>query len=559
MLLAGLLQAVGMCRHVSGDSNLSSWFIMSNTFNTTSSSDVSPPNAFQIAFKGNTRWLAGKLDVTDELLRTLVDKDVLKREHQSNIIKASDNARKVDVLLSILERRDDRLFSKFCDTLVDEGQRHVVDRLRSTYTEATRTTSREAGVSKNTVEVKEILEPNTGLSYRETPLTVQQLVVHQPQLPIELSATTPRHEVNEANNATEIELQELLEPDYGLPSKLFNQGIITERQRSIIMEERPVQSRVFNLLQAVKETFGNLNHADFLKALIDDGQEHVANFIKVNGIIDDITGDDRPLNQQQRRRLFQPCLLFELDLRDAELHDMMLRERVISSPQSKKVTQQRTEFNGNEVLLTIMMRRSVTNVKRFIVFLHKAGHSNAVEQLTKVGVITRLRTMIPSSMLSGDSTMEKEMGIAEIFKQSSGHLERCLWWPAQAQMEFERELSGMEFEFDMEIIYIELANSLHWHIICGNVQTLENIRRLYLRGSYSQLLNTIFNRLCRCENNEGFKLHVEWTAEDFEDCRSFFNYSRGQPFGKLTELIGRPDGGLPGISDTKASSNMFDL
>jgi hypothetical protein len=64
----------------------------------------------------------------------------------------------------------------------------------------------------------------------------------------------------------------------------------------------------------------------FLKVLTNDRQTHVAKYIEVNGKVDDIAEDtNRPLNEQQRRRLFQRSLLKELDLRDAELHDMMLR------------------------------------------------------------------------------------------------------------------------------------------------------------------------------------------------------------------------------------------
>jgi hypothetical protein len=38
-----------------------------------------------------------------------------------------------------------------------------------------------------------------------------------------------------------------------------------------------------------------------------------------------------------------------------------------------------TTEDSNELLLTILMRRSVADVKRFIVFLHNTGQSNVVD------------------------------------------------------------------------------------------------------------------------------------------------------------------------------------
>lgn len=68
--------------------------------------------------------------------------------------------------------------------------------------------------------------------------------------------------------------------------------MLTQKQRDIILEGKPVQNRVYHLLQAVKQKFGNLNHAGFLKMSANDMQKHIANLTESNGNVDENTGDD---------------------------------------------------------------------------------------------------------------------------------------------------------------------------------------------------------------------------------------------------------------------------
>jgi hypothetical protein len=141
---------------------------MSNTSNETNACDDSATNPFQIAFEGKTHWLADNLDVTKKLLRKLVDEKIIKLEHLLEIKSITGNDGKVDELLSILRRRDGRLFSTFCDILTKDDQQHVTCILRWTGTTTFQTSDKQ-------------------------------------------------------KNGMEVELEEILELDYGLPSKLFHQ------------------------------------------------------------------------------------------------------------------------------------------------------------------------------------------------------------------------------------------------------------------------------------------------------------------------------------------------
>jgi hypothetical protein len=100
-----------------------------------------------------------------------------------------------------------------------------------------------------------------------------------------------------------------------------------------------------------------------------------------------------------------------------------------------------------------------------------------------------------SKALSEGDKLEKEICVADYFRLENGEkmvLEVCKWWLPQAENEFKLEFPEKEFELDIEIVCIDLANSLQWHVMCRTPQTLDNLRWFYCRDSYSKLLNEIF-------------------------------------------------------------------
>lgn len=124
-------------------------------------------------------------------------------------------------------------------------------------------------------------------------------------------------------------------------------------------------------------------------------------------------------------------------------------------------------------------------------------------------------------------------------------IEVCKWWWQQEGNE-----SKIELELDFEIIFVELGRSLLWHVMCRTVQTLDYLRFLYTRDSFSKLLTDVFNRLCRSEDSEPSKLRVEWTTENYEKCRCFFTHSNGRPFGNPLEWIKSINRELPRRAET---------
>lgn len=87
---------------------------------------------FEEAFKGKLVLLAEKLEVSDKLLRLLKDANILNDHHVAEIRIIQINSSKVDKLIDILRRRDDRQVKLFCDKLTEADQAHVVKILLNT-------------------------------------------------------------------------------------------------------------------------------------------------------------------------------------------------------------------------------------------------------------------------------------------------------------------------------------------------------------------------------------------------------------------------------------------
>ena len=83
-------------------------------------------STFAEAFNGKKEKLAQKLEVSNDMLRSLEDKEIITSRHACVIKKIMVESDKVNQLLDVLGRRDDTLFDLFCDVFKKHGQQHVV-------------------------------------------------------------------------------------------------------------------------------------------------------------------------------------------------------------------------------------------------------------------------------------------------------------------------------------------------------------------------------------------------------------------------------------------------
>ena len=399
---------------------------------------------FKSAFEGKREILTEKLEVSDDLLRKLNDAKILESRHFDDIIDIRRNCNRVDKLLEILKMRDDKLLHEFCNILDQSGQQHVVDIL-------------------------------------------------MPEL---------RHVSGE--------LYEIVEPFYGLELKLYEKEIISEANFEHICDEKKrdnVSQVAAYLLFCVLQKLKSFKDRKFVHALRKSNQLHVANFVKYDGNIGLECGDLRPLNVQQRRRLLcitTKRLRKDTDFRKTNLLELLLRKEVISDAQQEDVERSgKTRSESNGILLRILKRRSLKDVKNFFSALEEVGQNGAVEVFTEPYSIAQIRTKI-LGFTENDEEVERRF--IENFNNQT-------------------KTVGTS---DIEILRVEQRASLAWYIVCRTPESVESLRKEYIDGNLAAYLQRVFDSACE---SEAYKLQVNWGYEDFEDCKKLFDTHSGMPFG----------------------------
>lgn len=426
------------------------------------------------------------MEVSDKLLRALKDRRIIRRCHVETIENAVSESKKVDRLLRILERCDDMLLPAFGNILEAHGQAFVADRIWPQWKDWA------IGRAKN-------INDDASVEMKD-------------------------------------ELKEIIDPDDGLPSEMHRIKFITGEQLEIIRDAKSAHRRVSCLLEAMEQNQTCVNDDKFLRVLKSNCQTHVVNFIKANGIIANIRGNDRPLNAQQRRQLYQRRLCEDFDSRNVDLQSFMLHKCVISRQQMTFVTSGISREQCNSRLLRVLSRRSVDDVKRFIIFHHMTGQMNVVEQLMKVGAVALITTSVCHSTMSDEERLRKEQLVAEYFDR-----------PDASKMFLEIGERLRDMGQGAELTFVELTQSLSWYFTCRTVQSLDKLRSFYesSRCQLMKIFDTVFRRLCDgdnlCDNDnrDPLQLNVEWTNEDYQSCKkAFLSHSAGQPFGATVNYDG---------------------
>jgi hypothetical protein len=420
---------------------------------------------FTEAFNCKQNKLAEELDVSDELLHKLNDAKIINAASCERIKKIQYNADKVDELLHVIERRDDSLLPDFCKILRDLDQLNVV---------------------------KLILPDGHYLRDELIP----------DELTTELMLTT--------------------EPRYRLLGDLLSKQVIDRNQHMIITEETSADDRVLRLIQAVRQSYGHVKVELFLQALEENDQPHVVNFINTDGKLGVEFGDVRPLNEQQRRRLWLICDEFAaMDLQEGRFLDLLRARGVISALQQDDVLSKKSRNESIQLLLEILERRSLANLNQFIECLNETKQSSIVQWLKKEGAVARLRSTIDQPEMSVENEL---MAVFEKLTDECNH---------QNKNDLAFRLRELMENNGYKITCAKRKNSIAWYVMCYSEDKLELLRWLYespCRLLFS-ILQCIFTRTCGRARSQ--RLSIKWTSEDYENCMRYLIETSGRPFDML--------------------------
>jgi hypothetical protein len=422
---------------------------------------------FAEAFGHKHYDLSQKLDVTTELLRKLKDASIIDAASYERIKKVDDSSDKVDELLKVVQRRDDSLLPEFCKILIKVDQLHVV---------------------------KLILPAGHHLRCELIP----------DELDTELIVT--------------------VEPRYGLPGDLYSKGVINRSQRNIIDEATSIDDRVLRLLKAVRQNCGHVKEQSFLQALKAHDQPHVVNFINTDGKIGDLFENVRPLNEQQRRRLWSTQdVVIKVNLEEGGFLDLLRAKEVLTDLQKRHVEDKARQGRNEcvELFLTILERRSFANLIQFVKCLPETEKSSIVQWLSEKGAVGCLRSTIDEPEMSVESELDIEAKFVEVFSDVISQMKDGV----------ELRLFELMEKNGFKIKSVRKGKSIAWFIMCRTVEKLKSLRLLL--NSPSRLLTNVLQCIFThaCGSTCSLQLSVKWTAEDYENCRRFLIMTSDRPYG----------------------------
>jgi hypothetical protein len=83
--------------------------------------------SFQVLFQGKTAWVSHTMEVKDDFLQRLVDKNILRKQHARKIKEKKHDSERADELMEILERRPYEEIPDFISVLIDTNQEYVAE------------------------------------------------------------------------------------------------------------------------------------------------------------------------------------------------------------------------------------------------------------------------------------------------------------------------------------------------------------------------------------------------------------------------------------------------
>jgi len=436
------------------------------------------------------------------LLLMLNDARLLTDHQLESLRIEQDNIKRVYDLIVILCRLHDTRFNAFCCVLSEAGQQAVVDIMN------------------------------------EQPRNNEHNPMHVPEDQLAQAGGVER-------DRQVLEMEEILEADYGLPDELHRHGVLTFTECEHINHLREtdryqVQMRISLLVGYVESHIRRPNQSlmaalanidSFLSSLVETDQTHIVNFIMQPGIVDPATfGDNYPLNDQQRMRL-HPCPRLtergDLDSRDNTLHAMLTARGVLSQGQQNYVMADVPRNISNERLLMIMKRKSVAHAKTFCQCLNQTGQRDVLAMLNEVGIFVRIHTSINQPTMTNEDKRDREGWFVNFFNWIlSARINSTMYTPFWRAVTYLYN-NGSEFR------YVEATGSIAWCILCRTQDALERLRHMYNTNELEHLLHDMFNSVCGF--NKVLPFRVEWKADEYELCRMSFKNKSDRLFFYLDD------------------------
>ena len=180
------------------------------------------------------------------------------------------------------------------------------------------------------------------------------------------------------------DLEDYMDPENGLLRRFSENDIIAHSEMKDLQVIKPYQLLNGELLNRIRPNVDSICH-QFMKALRDDEQGHIAKFIISSGRNTD--SDDRLLPRKLREVIDDNMFCLQ-KLIDTEKNDFVLklvRDKCITSRHRDRVIRSKVEDKAYELLIILQRRRYIDFVN-FMDCLRKTMQNNIAKVLERGGV-----------------------------------------------------------------------------------------------------------------------------------------------------------------------------
>ena len=207
------------------------------------------------------------------------------------------------------------------------------------------------------------------------------------------------------------DLEDYTDPENGFLNRLYNQRIIDNSEIEILQNIKPYQKLNGELLRRIDIKI-NFISKQFIQALCQDDQDHIAKFIVTAGCETD--SDERLLPRELRTVIDDNmfCLEKLIDTEKRDLLHKLVQTKCITSRHRDRVIRSEPEDKAYELLI-ILQRRRYKDFFNFMECLRKTMQHNIVKILEKGGV-SEIKVQLFKKL--GDTNI-----IAELIKKLTGY------------------------------------------------------------------------------------------------------------------------------------------
>ena len=281
-----------------------------------------------------------------------------------------------------------------------------------------------------------------------------------------------------------------MDPENGLLVCLITHGIMNDEDYRRLNRDRPYEEinddLIVNFIAPKIETHGK----EFVDALVENNQDHIAKFIMSCG--NNLDSEDRVLNDKElnliNNNMF--CLVNLISPYRMEFLYRLVAKRCISDRQKGRIECRKELSMKVDELLTIMKRRRLRDFRNFKICLHDTMQNRIVEILERGGVVT-VRIKL-------NAREDKQIIESKLIKLVTGYVDE--------EHEIDKTLTQEQVAVikdllkELEKLDIHLIGNAAWHsmamfFMCEGSDSFKAFVRLSETGRLKEILETMYRCL----------------------------------------------------------------